>query len=83
MMSTKEGIETHRWGYYIKADNKLIATCLAKTLYKAEEYFDDIELSCDDYVEIRILNQNKDESTYDENGNQTLYITYSCYSGNN
>ena len=82
-MSTKEGIETHRWGYYIKADNKLIATCLAKTLYKAEEYFDDIELSCDDYVEIRILNQNKDESTYDENGNQTLYITYSCYSGNN
>ena len=61
MMSTKEGIETHRWGYYMKADNKLIATCLAKTLYKAEEYFDDIELSCDDYVEIRILNQNKED----------------------
>ena len=58
---SKEGIETHRWGYYIKADNKLIATCLAKTLYEAEDYFEDIELSCDGYVEIRIVNQNKDE----------------------
>ena len=58
---TKEGIETHRWGYYIKADNKLIATCLAKTLYEAEDYFEDIELSCDGYVEIRIVNQKEDE----------------------
>jgi len=58
---SKEGIETHRWGYYIKADNKLIATCLAKTLYEAEDYFEDIELSCDGYVEIRIVNQKEDE----------------------
>jgi len=58
---SKEGIETHRWGYYIKEDNKLIATCLAKTLYEAESYFEEIELSCDGYVDIRILNQNKDE----------------------
>ena len=35
---SKEGIETHRWGYYMKADDKkLIATCIAKTLYEAEE----------------------------------------------
>jgi len=59
-MMSEEGIETHRWGYYIKEDNKLIATCLAKTLYEAESYFEEIELSCDGYVEIRILNQNKD-----------------------
>ena len=59
---SKEGIETHRWGYYMKADDKkLIATCIAKTLYEAEAYFEDAELSCDGYVEIRIVNQNKDE----------------------
>ena len=59
---SKEGIETHRWGYYMKADDKkLIATCIAKTLYEAEAYFEDAELSCDVYVEIRIINQNKDE----------------------
>tara|TARA_S200002703_G_scaffold1341_6_gene2395 strand:- start:119 stop:307 length:189 start_codon:yes stop_codon:yes gene_type:complete len=59
---SKEGIETHRWGYYMKSDDKkLIATCIAKTLYEAEAYFEDAELSCDGYVEIRILNQNKDE----------------------
>ena len=58
---SKEGIETHRWGYYIKEDNKLIATCLAKTLYEAECYFEAIELSCDGYVDIRILNQNKED----------------------
>ena len=58
----KEGIETHRWGYYMKADDKkLIATCIAKTLYEAEAYFEDAELSCDGYVEIRIVNQNNDE----------------------
>ena len=58
---SKEGIETHRWGYYMKDDKKLIATCIAKTLYEAEAYFEDAELSCDGYVEIRILNQNKDD----------------------
>jgi len=58
----KEGIETHRWGYYMKADDKkLIATCIAKTLYEAEAYFEDAELSCDGYVEIRIVKQNEDE----------------------
>ena len=56
----KKGIETHRWGYYIKADNKLIATCLANTFYEAEAYFEDVELICDEYVEIRMINQNKD-----------------------
>tara|TARA_R110000796_G_scaffold190000_1_gene306748 strand:+ start:76 stop:261 length:186 start_codon:yes stop_codon:yes gene_type:complete len=60
-MSTKKGIETHRWGYHIKANNKLIATCLAKTLYEAECYFEDIDLSCDGYVEISILNQMKED----------------------
>lgn len=59
---SKEGIETHRWGYYMKADDKkIIATCIAKTLYEAEAYFEDAELSCDGYVEIRIVSQNKDE----------------------
>ena len=62
---SKEGIETHRWGYYIKEYNTLISTCLAKTLYEAESYFEEIELSCDDYAEVRILNQNKE----DENEN--------------
>ena len=57
----KKGIETHRWGYYIKADNKLIATCLANTFYEAETYFEDVELICDKYVEIRIVNQNKED----------------------
>jgi len=58
----KKGIETHRWGYYIKADNKLIATCLANTFYEAEAYFEDAELIYEDeYVEIRIVNQNNDE----------------------
>ena len=61
MMSTKEGIETHRWGYYIKADNKLIATCLAKTLYEAEAYFEDEGLSYGGYVDIRIVNQSKED----------------------
>ena len=56
-----KGIEIHRWGYYIKKDDKLIATCLANTLYEAESYFEDIELIVDSYVEIKIINQNKDE----------------------
>ena len=60
-MMSKEGIETHRWGYYIKEYNTLISTCLAKTLYEAESYFEDIELVVDSYVEIKILNQNKNE----------------------
>ena len=60
-MMSKEGIETHRWGYYIKEDNTLISTCLAKTLYEAESYFEEIELSCDDYAEVRIVNQNKED----------------------
>ena len=35
----KKGIEIHRWGYYLKTGpNKLIATCLANTLYEAESY---------------------------------------------
>ncbi|MAN64964.1 MAG: hypothetical protein CMI60_23770 [Parvibaculum sp.] len=60
----KEGIETHRWGYYMKADDKkLIATCIAKTLYEAEVYFEDAELSCDGYVEIRIVKQNKEDDS--------------------
>ena len=58
---SKEGIETHRWGYYIKEYNTLISTCLAKTLYEAESYFEEIELSCDDYAEVRIVNQDKDD----------------------
>ena len=60
-MSTKEGIETHRWGYYIKEDNKLIATCISKTLYEAEAYFEDEGLSCDVYVDIRIVSQNQED----------------------
>ena len=61
-MSTKEGIETHRWGYYMKADDKkLIATCIAKTLYEAEAYFEDEGLSCDGYVDIRIVSQSKED----------------------
>ena len=58
---SKEGIETHRWGYYIKEYNTLISNCLAKTLYETESYFEEIELSCDDYAEVRILNQNKED----------------------
>ena len=58
---SKEGIETHRWGYHIKEYNTLISTWLAKTLYEAESYFEEIELSCDDYAEVRILNQNKED----------------------
>mgnify|MGYP003651416105 FL=1 len=59
---SKEGIETHRWGYYSKTGpNKLIATCIASTLYEAESYFEDIELVVDSYVEIKIINQNKNE----------------------
>jgi len=59
---SKEGIETHRWGYYSKTGpNKLIATCIASTLYEAESYFEDIELVVNSYVEIKIINQNKDE----------------------
>jgi len=58
---SEEGIETNRWGYYIKKDNTLISTCLAKTLYEAESYFEEIDLSCDGYVEVRILNQNKED----------------------
>ena len=57
----KKGIEIHRWGYYIKKDGKLIATCVANTLYEAESYFEDIELIVDSYVEIKIINQNKDD----------------------
>jgi len=58
----KKGIEIHRWGYYLKTGpNKLIATCVANTLYEAESYFEDIELIVDSYVEIKIINQNKDE----------------------
>ena len=56
---SKKGIETHRWGYYIKGDNKLIATCLANTFYEAEAYFEDAELICDNHVEIRIETKNK------------------------
>ena len=59
---SKEGIETHRWGYYSKTGpNKLIATCIASTLDEAESYFEDIELVVNSYVEIKIINQNKDE----------------------
>ena len=59
----KEGIETHRWGYYMNADDKkLIATCIAKTLYEAEAYFEDEGLSYGGYVDITILNQNKDDN---------------------
>jgi hypothetical protein len=57
----KKGIEIHRWGYYIKKDGKLIATCVANTLYEAESYFEEIELIVDSHVEIKIINQNKDE----------------------
>ena len=58
----EEGIETHRWGYYSNTGpNKLIATCIASTLYEAESYFEDIELVVDSYVEIKIINQNKDD----------------------
>ena len=58
----KEGIEKHRWGYYSKTEpNKLIATCIASTLYEAESYFEEIELVVDSYVEIKIINQNEDE----------------------
>ena len=53
---SKEGIETHRWGYYIKEDDTLISTCFAKTLYEAESYFTDIYLDADDDIEIRIVN---------------------------
>jgi hypothetical protein len=58
---TEEGIERHRWGYYSKTElpNKLIATCIASTLYEAESYFEDIGLVVDSYVEIKIINQNK------------------------
>ena len=44
-------------------DKKLIATCIAKTLYEAEVYFEDAELSCDGYVEIRIVKQNKEDDS--------------------
>ena len=42
---TKKGIETHRWGYYIKLDQKLLATCRAKTLYEAQNYFEEVDLT--------------------------------------
>jgi len=58
----EEGIETHRWGYYSKTGpNKLIATCIASTLYEAESYFEEIELVVDANIEVKIINQNKDE----------------------
>ena len=59
----KEGIEKHRWGYYSKTElpNKLIATCIASTLYEAESYFEEIELVVDANIEVKIINQNKDE----------------------
>ena len=40
----KKGIEMHRWGYYIRKNSKLIATCVANTLYEAESYFEEIGL---------------------------------------
>jgi len=49
------GIESHRWGYYMKAEDKLISTCIAKTYYEAESYFDEIDLVKDGHVEIKII----------------------------
>ena len=58
----EEGIERHRWGYYSKTEpNKLIATCIASTLYEAESYFEEIELVVDANIEVKIINQNKDD----------------------
>ena len=58
----EKGIETHRWGYYSKTEpNKLIATCIASTLYEAESYFEEIKLFVDANIEVKIINQNKDE----------------------
>ena len=50
----KKGIQTHTWGYYRASDKKLIATCLANTLYEAIAYFEDNDLLYDPmyYVEI-------------------------------
>ena len=60
--STKKGIETHKWGYYSKTGpNKLIATCIASTLYEAESYFEEIELVVDANIEVKIINQTKED----------------------
>jgi len=53
----KQGIETHRWGFYRIGDNQLIATCIAQTYYEAVSYFEEICLGIDSMYEIRIMNK--------------------------
>ncbi len=53
MNNKKLGIETHQWGYFYL--DRLIATCIAKTYWEAESYFEEIELTKHDGIEIRII----------------------------
>ena len=51
----KTGIETHRWGFFRKEDNKLIASCIAITYYESITHFEDIGLMLNDLYEIKII----------------------------
>ena len=53
----KKGIEIHQWGFYRKADNQIIATCIAQTYFEAISYFEEIYLNIDLLYEIRIINK--------------------------